>query len=207
MLTFSASGGISHMPEILKHIGSEGGWKSFYGGTRQISKDSGATDNRLETDQEESEAVWRRSIDALIEPVNSMIEVIRDGIEHTTIQLEIASETPKTDESIKTDAEAEGERVRPSDPNFSKHLDEKLTEFSAGRIEALNAWANSKGLSPEQMEVLQYRASREAGEDEDLARVPVDRQQLFLILYIQHMVRFQRYFDMSKQDCKIDLPK
>ncbi|KAI4767880.1 hypothetical protein E4T52_16996 [Aureobasidium sp. EXF-3400] len=181
-------GGIGHMPEILKHIGSKGGWKPLFGSTHQSSKDIGATEYRQETDQEESEAVWRRSIDALIEPVNCIIEAIRDGIEHTTIQLEIASETPKADNSTKTDLEAEGEQFRPSDPNFSKHLHEKLTEFSAGRIEALNAWANSKGLSPEQMEELQCRASREAEKDRDLERVPADCQQLFLILFIQHML-------------------
>ena len=64
-----------------------------------------------------------------------------------------------------------------------------LNEFSAGRIEALNAWANSKDLSPDQMEELQSYASREFGQDPESARVPIDRQQLFLILYIQHMVR------------------
>lgn len=124
-----------------------------------------------------------------------MVEAIRNGIEHTTIQLELVSKPPKADDKAKIDTEAEGGTVRPSDANFSKHLEEMLNEFSAGRIEALNAWANSKGLSPEEMEDLQSYASRESGLDPQSARVPIDRQQLFLILYIQHMVRLD---DSSK---------
>jgi len=154
-----------------------------------VSSGSSATARSSKHDQDDSEAVWRRSIDALIEPVNSMVEAIRNGIEHTIIQLELVTKPPKADDKAKVDTEAEGGKVRPSDANFSKHLEEMLNEFSAGRIEALNAWANSKGLSPDQMEELQSCASRDFGQDPDSARVPIDRQQLFLILYIQHMVR------------------
>ncbi|THW71804.1 hypothetical protein D6D19_07065 [Aureobasidium pullulans] len=181
-------GGIAHMPEILKHIGSDGGWKPMFGIDNPVSSGSSATTHSSKHDQDDSEAVWRRSIDALIEPVNSMVEAIRNGIEHTTIQLELVTKTPKADDKAKVDTEAEGGKVRPSDANFSRHLEEMLNEFSAGRIEALNAWANSKGLSPDQMEELQSCASRDFGQDPDSARVPIDRQQLFLILYIQHML-------------------
>ncbi|THY16859.1 hypothetical protein D6D01_07605 [Aureobasidium pullulans] len=181
-------GGIAHMPEILKHIGSDGGWKPLFGIDNPGSSGSSATTLSTKHDQDDSEAVWRRSIDALIEPVNSMVEAIRNGIEHTTIQLGLVPEPPKADDKAKIDTEAEGGKVRSSDANFSKHLEEMLNEFSAGRIEALNAWANSKGLSPEQMEELQSYASREFGQDPESARVPIDRQQLFLILYIQHML-------------------
>lgn len=177
------------MPEILKHIGSDGGWKPLFVINKPAGSGSSATTCSTKHYQDDSKAVWGRSIDALIEPVNSMVEAIRNSIEHTTIQLELVTKPPKADDKAKIGTEAEGGKVRSSDANLSKHLEEMLNEFSAGRIEALNAWANSKDLSPDQMEGLQSCASREFGQDPESARVPIDRQQLFLILYIQHMVR------------------
>lgn len=61
----------------------------MFGIDNPASSKSSATTRSTKHDQDDSETVWRRSIDALIEPVNSMVEAIRSGIEHTTIQLEL----------------------------------------------------------------------------------------------------------------------
>lgn len=185
------------MPEILKRIENDGGWKPTDFESRKEGSDD-KTQVDQEDNQEEYEIVWQQSIGALIEPATSMIQAINDGLEHSALRLEIVPRPgtknflnwmPGAKRTAKSDAEAEGETIKPGNPEFSKILEENLYEFSAGRIEALNAWADSKGLSQAQIENLQ--ALDENGVYRELAgdHIQRDRQQLYLILYVQHTVR------------------
>jgi hypothetical protein len=147
--------------------------------------------------QDEYEIIWQNSICALIEPATSIIEAMNDGLEHAGLQLEIIPKPgtknffnwmPGVKRTEETDIEAEGETIEPGNPDFSRILEHRLTEFSMRRIEALSAWANSNGLSAAQFENLQASGELDLDEDSVDGHVRRDRKQLYLILYIQHMV-------------------
>lgn len=184
------------MPDILKRIADGGGWIpcDFDSRTEARGDKTKASQGH---NQEEYEMVWQHSIGALIEPATSIIEAMSDGLEHAALQLEIVprpgtknflSWIPGVSRTLKTVHDAEGEAIKPGDPGFSRILEDKLTEFSTGRIEALMAWAESKGLSAAQLEKLRTLGELDVDEDPVHGHVRRDRQQLYLILYIQHMV-------------------
>ncbi|OBT43669.1 hypothetical protein VE00_05184 [Pseudogymnoascus sp. WSF 3629] len=189
-------GGMANMPDILKRIGDGGGWIPCDFESR--TKDG--VDKTMPPQghsQEAYEIVWQHSIDALVEPATSLIEAMNDGLEHAALQLEIVSRpgtknflnwVPGAKRTRLIDREAEGGKIKPGDPNFSRLLEDKLTQFSTGRVESLTAWAESKGLSPAQLETMKNLGEFDVDEDPADGHVRRDRQQLYLILYIQHML-------------------
>ncbi|OBT81101.1 hypothetical protein VE02_10243 [Pseudogymnoascus sp. 03VT05] len=189
-------GGLANMPDILKRIGDCGGWIpcDFESRTKDGVDKTMAPQGHS---QEAYEIVWQHSIDALIEPATSLIEAINGGLEHAALQLELVSRpgtknflswVPGAKRSKLIDREAEGKIIKPGDPKFSRLLEDKLTEFSAGRVESLTAWAESKGLSPAQLETMKNLGEFDVDEDPADGHVRRDRQQLYLILYTQHML-------------------
>lgn len=185
-----------NLPDILRRIADCGGWNPS-------DFESKMEDSRVTMEgpqghgQDKYEVVWQNAIRALIEPATSIIEAMNDGLEHAGLQLEIIPR-PGTKQcfnwiaggkrSDQTDLEADGGTIEPGNAEFSKILEHKLAEFSKRRVEALTAWANSDGLSAAQFENLQ--APDELDIDEGLVNGHMrrDHQQLYLILYIQHMV-------------------
>lgn len=178
---------MAKLPDILKRIGDGGGWIPCDFESRSGDR----TKEPQGYSQEAYELVWQHSIGALIEPATSLIEAMNDGLEHAMLQLEIVprpgsinflSWMPGSKRTIERDVE--GETIKPGDPGFSRILENKLNEFSTGRVESLTAWAESKGLSAAQLEAMKNLGETDVDED----HVRRDRQQLYLILYIQHMV-------------------
>lgn len=189
-------GGLAKMPDILKRIADGGGWIPCDFESRTEDRDDKTKISQGHS-QEAYEIVWQQAIGALIEPATAIIEAMNDGLEHAALQLEIVPRPgtknflnwmPGARRTEQTDREAEGEIIKPGDPEFSRLLEDKLTEFSTGRIEALTAWAESKGLSAAQLEKLQSLGELDVDEDPVDGHVRRDRQQLYLILYVQHMV-------------------
>lgn len=187
---------MANMPDILKRIGDCGGWIPCDFESR--TKDGvGETMAPQGHSQEAYEIVWQHSIDALVEPATSLIEAMNGGLEHAALQLEIISKpgtknflnwVPGAKKTKLIDRETEGGKIKPGDPKFSKLLEDKLAEFSTGRVESLTAWAESKGLSPTQLETMKNLGEFDVDEDPADGHVRRDRQQLYLILYTQHMV-------------------
>lgn len=184
------------MPDILKRIGDGGGWIpcDFESRTKDHDDKTKAPQGHS---QEAYEIVWQHSIGALIEPATSLIVAMNDGLEHAALRLEIVSRPgtknfldcmPGAKRTKLVDREAEGETLKPGDPEFSRVLEGKLAEFSTGRVESLTAWAESRGLSAAQLEMMKNLGEFDVDEDPVDGHVRRDRQQLYLILYIQHMV-------------------
>lgn len=150
-----------------------------------------------EVSQEECDILWQNSVGALIEPATAILEATSDSLQHAGLQLEIIPR-PGTQKYFnwllgakrteQTDIEAEGTITKPGDPEFSRILEDKLTEFSNRRIEALTVWKEGKGLSAVQTEKLGTLDEHGVSKDPSHGHLPRDRQQLYLILYIQHMV-------------------
>lgn len=188
---------MAHMPDILKRIADGGGWIPSNFEAKMEGADDFPQSSPCQS-QEEYDIVWKKSIGALLEPATALIEATKDGLEHAGLQLEIIPRPgdgrffnwmPGARRNAKTDLEAEGELLKPGTAGFSKTLEDKLCDFRTRRIDALTAWADSEGLTEEQLEKLKTLGEFDVDESPAGAHVLRDRQQLYLILYIQHMVR------------------
>lgn len=184
---------MAKLPDILKRIGDGGGWIPCDFESRTKYSNDRTTEPQGYS-QEAYELVWQHSIGALIEPATSLIEAMNDGLEHATLQLEIVPRPGSKNflswmpGSKLRERDVEGETIKPGDPGFSRLLEDKLTEFSTGRVESLKAWAESKGLSAAQLETMRNLGETDVDEDPVDGHVRRDRQQVYLILYTQHMV-------------------
>ncbi|KAL1296546.1 hypothetical protein AAFC00_000051 [Neodothiora populina] len=189
-------GGMAHVPDILERIEALGGWVPQDASVSSATLDEKSKVSRADY-QEEYEIVWQEAVGALVEPATALIEAMKDGLEHAGLQLEIIPKPgtknflgfmPGAKRNAKTDREAQGETIKPGSPRFTEILEARLNEFLNGRSAALSSWAESKGLSPAQMEKLQSLGQYDMDEDDTITgHVRRDRQQLYLILYMQHM--------------------
>jgi hypothetical protein len=134
-------------------------------------------------------ALWHEAMDALIEPANALVLAINDGLEHAGLQLGIIHRRPKRGVGPgQKDAESRAGIVQPGTPGYSALLEEKLNEFSRGRLQSLSAWAVDNGDS--QWQEAGSPRSDESFLDPDVGatETPTNHQQLNLILYIHQMV-------------------
>lgn len=186
-------GGIAHLPDILKRIGNTGGWiPCDFESKIYHDKDSPSQQHK----QKIYEKIWHDSMGDLVEPASALIEAMNDGLEHAGLQLEIIPRPgtknyfdwmPGAQRTKQTDLEAERTTSKPGSQDFSRVLEAQLIEFEARRLESLAAWANSKDTSastPNLHSLGQFNRD----EDPVDGKIPRDRQQLYLILYMQHMV-------------------
>lgn len=175
------------VPDILAQIQeSGGGWSSydFESNNKEVKRED-SDSKPLSNGAEDYDTIWRHAIGTLLNSANSMIETMNDGLQHVGIQLELVLPADKTNffgfmpgmtEHKSVDVEIDAQSIRPGHPEFSSHLEEELRNFTQRRAEALNSWVNSEGLTAAQLS--------------GMTDMPVyrNRQQLYLILCIQHMV-------------------
>lgn len=181
------------MPDILKRIGSTGGWIPCDFESKDHTDK--ASPSQLHK-QAMYEKIWHDSIGELVEPASALIEAMNDGLEHAGLQLEIIPRPgtknyfdwmPGAQRTKQTDLEAERTTSKPGSQDFSRILKAQLIDFETRRLESLAAWANGKG-SPASTPNLHNLGEFNGDEDLAAGNMPRDRQQLYLILYVQHMV-------------------
>lgn len=188
---------MAHLPDIFNRIAGNGGWDSCdFDSPEQDVESRGQ--NRYEY-----EKIWQSCMDSFLQPAVSIIEAMNEGLEHAGHQLQIIPTPGKehhfkwfsgTGKSKSADIESDGDVIKPGDPRFSRALEQKLADFVSSKKEYLDAWANSRGLTGEQLQKMQTLDEF----DEDRGKAPVnnhiprDRQQLYLLLYMQHMVSENR---------------
>lgn len=199
---------MAHFPEILDRIQEGGGWIPCDFESRKENCAVGAEHSPQARTMDEYDVIWRHSIRALLDSANSTIELMNEGLQYAGLQLGI---TPRPREKnffssilgvagIKTtDLEADVRTIKSDQSQFSKLLEEKLAEFTKRRIEALMSWANSEGLSSAQLEKLNALGESDENDQPAGAHVHRDRQQLYLILYTQHMVSKKRMIEPAFQ--------
>jgi hypothetical protein len=188
---------MAHLPDILNRIQENGGWMPCDFESRMETGDTRTEGHSRVNSPEEYDVIWRHSVGVLLDSVSGIIEIMNDGLEHAGLLLEIIPRPgkknflgfmPGVTRDETTDLEAKGQTIKPGHPQFSRILEEKLREFTKRRVEALTSWAKSEGLTSAQLERLNSQG--EFDEEDQPAGVHVhrDRQQLYLILYVQHMV-------------------
>ncbi len=107
-----------------------------------------------------------------------------EGLEHAGLLLELI---PKPKKKKGEDVEANGDDPRPGDPNFSQYLDQKILDFYSKRGETLKAWARQKGLSETQFDNIGSPSENDDRPTDD-SKHRHDQQQLYLILYLEHLL-------------------
>jgi hypothetical protein len=133
--------------------------------------------------------IWRSAVAALIEPASTLIEALKDGMEHAGLQLEVIHRTKAANRGSKAqrqhDTESTGDMISPGDPNFSSYLESKLDGFWNTRLASLSMWTkNNDQGGQEKARML----------DGDVDRITIGQdgahdKQLHLVLYIHQMVR------------------
>ncbi|RGP69893.1 hypothetical protein FLONG3_7649 [Fusarium longipes] len=162
---------------ILKRIEENGGWAPF--------------DTQFDQEQ------VSKLVGCLVEPASDLVKAINDGLQHAGLQIEVIPR-PRTKGFLRrmlgtrnnklADTESKGDRNEPGSPEFSKVLEEKLEDFSKGRVTSLHAWVDHGRLPADPNIDLHKSSEGGAGEGSSPGNLPRDQQQLYLLLYIQQML-------------------
>ncbi|ELR07383.1 hypothetical protein VC83_06608 [Pseudogymnoascus destructans] len=135
----------------------------------------------------EEKKVWNEVMKALHEPFAIATAAMDGGIEHASLVLEIL---PKPKKKKEADVEENGTDPRPGDLEFASFLNQKVVDFHDKRGETLKAWAREKGLSKDQFDNAQSAPSNSDNFTPDEAQHRRDQQQLYLMLYMEHLLYF-----------------
>ncbi|KAG9248946.1 hypothetical protein BJ878DRAFT_411671 [Calycina marina] len=175
--------GMSTISDIFERISERRGWIKP---RKPHAKDSSeAWEHSTEKEKASEKKTWNDVMKALHEPFSTALSAMDQGLEHAGVVLEILPAALKK----KKGDEEEGEKDPvPGDAEYSKFMDEQMLSFYSNRGKALRAWAKAKGLSEEQFD----SASTPPPDTEDCtpdeAKHRRDQQQLYLILYMEHLL-------------------
>jgi len=107
-----------------------------------------------------------------------------EGLQHAALALELI---PRPKAKKGDDIEAKAGDPKPGDPKFGEYLDKKMLDFYSGRGATLKAWARQKGLNEAQFDAVKTPDENDAW-TEDESKHRRDQQQLYLILYLEHLL-------------------
>lgn len=107
-----------------------------------------------------------------------------EGLQHAGLALELI---PKPKGKKGEDVEAQGGDPTPGHPKFGEYLDKKMLDFYAGRGKTLRAWGIQKGLTEAQFDSVKTPGENDSW-TEDESKHRRDQQQLYLILYLEHLL-------------------
>lgn len=174
--------GLSTITDIFERIAERRGWVKSTSSRHDASE---AWEPCDEAAKNEEKRIWNEMMKTLHEPFAVVVAAMDEGVEHVGLVLEF-NKPPKKKKG--EDVEAKGNDPRPGDPEFAKFLEQKLKDFYGARGKTLKAWARNKGLSEEMFNELHdsARATKDATSEAQHAR---DQQQLYLILYMEFLVR------------------
>ncbi|OAF98496.1 uncharacterized protein CC84DRAFT_1106215 [Paraphaeosphaeria sporulosa] len=189
--------GLGHLPDILGRVQEIGGWHPYDFESEVETSNAGLESSARMDYSHEHDMVWQHCINILLDSANSTNELMKDGLEHAGLQLEIVPRPganklfgfiPRLSKSKETDIESDGQTIRPGGSRFSETLEQGLGHFMERRVDALNAWANSEGRTSSTSDEMTSQGRCDFDGQVRSVHLHRDRQQLYLILYIQHMI-------------------
>lgn len=179
--------GMSTIMDIFERIAERRGWVD----AQQNSFDRAESwEHRDESAKAGEKKVWNEVMKALHEPFAVAVAAMDEGMEHAGLVLEIL---PKPKKKKGGDVEDKGTDPRPGDAEFSTYLNRKVVDFYSKRGETLKAWARENGMFEEQYGSVKSDPSDGDNFTPDEAQYRRDQQQLYLILYMEHLVCFMPY--------------
>ncbi|OBT64942.1 hypothetical protein VE03_05687 [Pseudogymnoascus sp. 23342-1-I1] len=175
--------GMSTIMDIFERIAERRGWVE----AQQNSFDRAESwEHRDEAAKAEEKKVWNEVMKALHEPFAVAVAAMDEGMEHAGLVLEIL---PKPKKKKGGDVEDKGTDPRPGNADFAKYLNQKMVDFYSKRGETLKAWARENGLSEDQFDSVKSVLPRDGDNfTPDEAQHRRDQQQLYLILYMEHLL-------------------
>ncbi|KUJ22025.1 uncharacterized protein LY89DRAFT_391405 [Mollisia scopiformis] len=173
--------GMGTITDIFERIAERRGWVSV---PKSKPNEAEKWEECGEEAKEQEKATWNTIMKTLHEPFEVVVQAMDEGLEHASLLLEL---TPRPKAKQGDDVEANAENPKPGDDGFAKHLDQKMLDFYSKRGETLKAWARQKGLSEDQ-----FNSVKSPGPGQewtpDEAQHRRDQQQLYLILYLEHLL-------------------
>jgi hypothetical protein len=180
---------MSTITDIFERIAERRGWvrtaeRSGFDDAEEWEHDPGEEAKRKEKE------IWNDVMKQLHCSFEVVSKAMDEGLEHAGLLLEfIKPPKAKNVSEPDVDVEAKGDVMKLGDKGFSEYLEKKLADFYSKRGQTLKTWARGRGLSAEQFDVAKSPGidDSEATLDENHHRR--DQQQLYLILYMEFLVR------------------
>lgn len=180
--------GIGVIMDIFQRVGRDRGWDGSGPGSDELGLPGFDGTAR---GKEESLKIWNDIMKQLHEPFEILSEALIQGIDHAGILLKFfpqPKEQKKAAKQARTDSEPDVESTGcdlvPGQMGFSKVINEKIDAFNSRKSEILHLWAKEKGLSSD---------GKLENWDKDRTRLfeqrRNDQAQLFVILYLEKLVR------------------
>ena len=157
--------GLGSVADIIERVIDKRGWK-----------DHESCDNSAQEVEE-----WNEIMCTLHDPFEQMTEGMSEGLLHVKYALRL-SKRPKRKDSNGSDLEAQSRIAVPGDANFGEELKRRLKEFETNRREALRLWCSQKGLRVP--DTIGGHNDGRGVSMHDVTSNAVNRQQLYLILYV-----------------------
>jgi hypothetical protein len=174
--------GMSTIADIFERVAERRGWLKPQNPTE---RDRAEQWEKADDDERiSSQKTWNEVMKTLHEPFSVAVTAMDEGLLHAGLVLELLPK-PKAKSSA-NDEEAKGNDPRPGSPEFAAYFDQKLLHFYNKRGETLRVWAREKGLSTEQFNTVLEDLDTNATPDG--AKHERDQQQLYLILFMEHLL-------------------
>jgi hypothetical protein len=180
---------MSTITDIFERIAERRGWVR----TAQRSEFDDAEAWEHDPDEEvkrNEKEIWNGIMKQLHCSFEVLSKAIDEGLEHAGLLLEFikpskANKLP----AAGVDVEAKGDVMKPGDKGFSDYLEKKLADFYSKRGQTLKTWARERGLSAEQFDAAKSPGIDDSETTPDENHHRRDQQQLYLILYMEFLVR------------------
>lgn len=175
--------GMSTIADIFERIAERRGWMRPQNPTDKDRSEQWQADD--EAERISSQKTWNEVMKTLHEPFAVVVAAMDEGLQHAGLVLELL---PKPKMNSVDDEEAKGADPRPGNPKFAEYMDKKMLDFYSTRGETLRTWARHAGLSEDQFntEMEDFHEVNAASPDE--AKHRRDQQQLYLILFMEHLL-------------------
>lgn len=180
--------GIGTVIDIFQRLAEKRGWIT-----------TSETPLEILAEKNEDKRVWNEVMKQLHEPFEKLSAAIDEGLEHAGMLLEILprpkapqkSENSAKGSAMVADVEAKGDLTEPGDPGFAAALLSKIQSFHDVRGTILRAWATEKGLLADNAPLDEINNFSFSQAD---ARDCRDREQLYVLLYLETLVRTYQSF-------------
>jgi hypothetical protein len=175
--------GMSTITDIFERIAERRGWTKSHQNSFDRTE---AWEHCDEAEKLKEKAVWNEVMKALHEPFAIAAVAMDEGMEHAGLVLEILPKPKKKKKD--EDEEAKGTDPKPGDIDFAKYLERKMVDFYRKRGDTLKAWAREKGLAEDRFDAAKSIPPDADNFTPDEAQHRRDQQQLYLILYMKHLL-------------------
>jgi hypothetical protein len=170
--------GLGSVSDILKRFATARGW-------HKIGQQDVNAEDQAEIDRALQEYTTNMRI--VEGPINEIVDIISDGIEHVMYQLEFKKK-PKVAKTAGSDVENTSDNTAPGNPGFAAYLDEKSNKFYSEKHLTLIEWGKTRGIQfpddffehPDTADFLISDEVKTQGE----ARRKQNQRQLYLLLYV-----------------------